>query len=308
MQPLVSIIIPTYNRAHLIGETLDSIIAQTYQNWECIIVDDGSRDNTDEVMAEYVAKDSRFKYHHRPKNRFPGGNAARNYGFEISKGEYIHWFDSDDLMLPEKIEIQLDILESNDSDFVVCEGSDIGSGNNPPEKRWTLQNEGNIMLNHIKGRVIFGTNGPLFKRDFLENKKLFNESIKIRQEWEFFSRLLIGKPKIDFINKTLYHYRTNTNGIRKNTSNVKKSQIIKSEYELLKVIKKEKPFKGNDIYTYKKSIYNRLKKHLPYAIQKGNKKDLILLSKSLVFLFSRKFIVQAIKNKLKSLRGHNIKS
>lgn len=82
--PLVSIIIPTFNRAHLIGETLDSVLAQTYPNWECIVVDDGSTDNTDEVMAEYMARDARFQYHHRPEDRLPGGNAARNYGVEFS--------------------------------------------------------------------------------------------------------------------------------------------------------------------------------------------------------------------------------
>ena len=67
--PLVSIIILTYNRAHLIGETLDSVLAQTYTHWECIVVDDGSTDATDEVLATYVEKDSRFQYHHRPKDR-----------------------------------------------------------------------------------------------------------------------------------------------------------------------------------------------------------------------------------------------
>jgi glycosyltransferase involved in cell wall biosynthesis len=91
--PLVSIIIPTYNRAHLIGETLDSVLAQTYQNWECIVVDDGSSDNTDKVVGKYVQKDSRFKYYHRPDEHLPGGNGARNYGFKMSKGEYVNWFD-----------------------------------------------------------------------------------------------------------------------------------------------------------------------------------------------------------------------
>ena len=71
-EPLVSVIIPTYNRAHLIGETLDSVLAQTYQNWECIIVDDGSSDDTDEVIGEYVKKDNRFKYYHRPDEHLPG--------------------------------------------------------------------------------------------------------------------------------------------------------------------------------------------------------------------------------------------
>ena len=69
--PLVSIIIPTYNRAHLIGETLDSVLAQTYQNWECIIVDDGSSDNTDDVVNDYVKKDPRFKYYYRPDEHLP---------------------------------------------------------------------------------------------------------------------------------------------------------------------------------------------------------------------------------------------
>ena len=106
-EPLVSVIIPTYNRAHLIGETLDSVLAQTYQNWECIIVDDGSTDNSDEVIGEYVNKDSRFKYYHRPEEHLPGGNGARNYGFKMSQGKYIQWFDSDDLMVAEKLELKV---------------------------------------------------------------------------------------------------------------------------------------------------------------------------------------------------------
>ncbi len=76
-QPLVSIIIPTYNRAHLIGETLDSVLAQTYTNWECIVVDDGSTDATDELMAKYCAKDARIRYYHRPDLHLSGGNGAR---------------------------------------------------------------------------------------------------------------------------------------------------------------------------------------------------------------------------------------
>jgi glycosyltransferase involved in cell wall biosynthesis len=103
-KPLVSIIIPTYNRAHLISETLDSVLAQTYKNWECIIVDDGSNDNTDEVVSEYVKKNNRFKFYHRPDEHLPGGNGARNYGFKMSKGEYVNWLD-DDLFTDSKTEL-----------------------------------------------------------------------------------------------------------------------------------------------------------------------------------------------------------
>ncbi|MGC1633104.1 MAG: glycosyltransferase family 2 protein, partial [Gelidibacter sp.] len=84
-QPLVSIIIPTLNREHLIGKTLDSILDQTYLNWECIVVDDGSLDATETLIHRYIHKDSRFQYHKRPDIHLPGGNGARNYGFEMSK-------------------------------------------------------------------------------------------------------------------------------------------------------------------------------------------------------------------------------
>ena len=80
--PLVSIIIPTYNRAHFIGETLESVLAQTYHNWECIVIDDGSTDYTDELMEFYCEKDSRIQYYHRPSHKPKGANACRNYGFE----------------------------------------------------------------------------------------------------------------------------------------------------------------------------------------------------------------------------------
>ncbi|MNE24668.1 UDP-Glc:alpha-D-GlcNAc-diphosphoundecaprenol beta-1,3-glucosyltransferase WfgD [compost metagenome] len=110
--PLVSIIIPTYNRADLIGETLDSVLAQTYTNWECIIVDDGSTDNSEFVISKYVELDSRFKFYNRPVERPKGANACRNHGFEMSEGEYVMFLDSDDFFesfcLSERISIMLD--------------------------------------------------------------------------------------------------------------------------------------------------------------------------------------------------------
>ena len=82
---LISIIIPTYNRAHLINDTLNSIIAQTYTNWECIVVDDASTDNTASILEGYINKDSLFQYNIRPNIKPKGANACRNFGFEISK-------------------------------------------------------------------------------------------------------------------------------------------------------------------------------------------------------------------------------
>ncbi len=86
-------------------------MAQTYQNWECIVVDDGSTDRTKTVVQGYVKKDTRFILVDRPETHQPGGNGARNYGFEISKGDYIQWFDSDDLMQPDFLSEKINSLK-----------------------------------------------------------------------------------------------------------------------------------------------------------------------------------------------------
>lgn len=108
---LVSIIIPTYNRAHLISETLDSIKAQTYTDWECIVVDDGSHDGTEHLLEYYAKNDSRFKYYKSPSSKPKGANACRNFGFEVSSGVFIQWFDSDDFMFEAFLEIKINAFK-----------------------------------------------------------------------------------------------------------------------------------------------------------------------------------------------------
>ena len=109
---LVSIIIPVFNRAKLLPETLDSVLRQTYSEWECILVDDGSNDNTIEVIEQYVKKDNRFKLYIRPDGYLPGGNGARNYGFDVSNGAFVHWFDSDDIMKEKFLSKKIEALDN----------------------------------------------------------------------------------------------------------------------------------------------------------------------------------------------------
>ena len=246
MQPLVSIIIPTYNRAHLIGETLDSVLAQTYTNWECIVVDDGSKDHTAQLMASYCSNDKRFQYHHRPKDRLPGGNAARNYGFENSKGEYIQWFDSDDIMLPEKLALKVQALKKVDVDFVVCDYKEIYCLSPYLTKnKWSIKKPGDALLNHLKSDIAFTTAGPMFKRSFLIDNLLFNETIRIGQEWEFYTRLLVHRPNITYLHTALYHFRNLDDGIRKkyHTKNVQSRSEI--ELSLYRFIAKHNYFKNS---------------------------------------------------------------
>lgn len=109
-KPKVSVIIPTYNRANLVGRAIKSVLSQTYEYFELIIVDDSSTDNTEDIIGQFQEKDKRIKYIKHDKNK--GGSAARNTGIKSSKGEYITFLDSDDEWLCEKLEKQIRLFSS----------------------------------------------------------------------------------------------------------------------------------------------------------------------------------------------------
>src|SRR5690349_2218185 len=110
-QPLVSIIVPCYNYAHYLGQTLENVRTQEYAGWECLIVDDGSTDETDKVAASFVDKDTRFRYIHQHNKGLSG---ARNTGIAHAEGDYIQFLDSDDLIHPSKLLKQVAILEAGE--------------------------------------------------------------------------------------------------------------------------------------------------------------------------------------------------
>ncbi|HII60985.1 glycosyltransferase family 2 protein [Pyrococcus horikoshii] len=108
---LVSVVLPTYNRAKVLPRAIESVLNQTYTNIELIIVDDGSRDNTKEIIREFQSQDERIVYLRNKRNL--GANAARNIGIMHSTGEFIAFMDSDDMWLPWKLERQIKIMYSS---------------------------------------------------------------------------------------------------------------------------------------------------------------------------------------------------
>ena len=122
MHGLVSIIMPSYNTAKYISDSIKSVLAQTYKNWELIIVDDCSTDNTDEIVGEFLA-DERIRYLKNEKNS--GAAVSRNYALREARGKWIAFLDSDDLWLPEKLEKQLAFMVENGykfsyTDYMIC--------------------------------------------------------------------------------------------------------------------------------------------------------------------------------------------
>lgn len=219
-QPLVSIIIPTYNRAHLIGETLDSVLVQTYTNWECIIVDDGSTDNTDAVVGAYVQKDARFKYYHRPDTHLPGGNGARNYGFEVSKGEFVNWFDSDDLMHPEKLEKKVQSFKTHKVDLVVSKSEYFNS--DKETYGYNFISEDINFESFSMGNVTWITNDFMIRRE-IALQTTFNENLRAGQEYNYVCKVLLLTDNVFFINEVLTNrrYHEGSIGVKRRSERLK---------------------------------------------------------------------------------------
>jgi glycosyltransferase involved in cell wall biosynthesis len=121
---VISVITATYNRAETLARALDSLLSQTYPDWECILIDDGSTDETRRVIARYT--DSRIRVFHHPVNR--GFNAARNTGLDNIGGEWFTFVDSDDELAPEALEVVLEIGESNDAGCVITNALNLETG------------------------------------------------------------------------------------------------------------------------------------------------------------------------------------
>jgi glycosyltransferase involved in cell wall biosynthesis len=213
---LVSIIIPTFNRAHIIKETLDTIVLQSYSNWECIIVDDGSSDDTISVVQDYMKTDSRFKFFSRPKHKLKGANSCRNYGFEKANGEFINWFDSDDIMHSDFLKAKVELLEKETNlDFCACISSTFKNSIEQIQsiERPLTLNSKNYIEDYLLNGLYFYTPSPLWRFSFLEDKMYFDESLHRSQESDFHFRMLTHNPKFKYIDRVLFYIRVGADSI-----------------------------------------------------------------------------------------------
>ncbi|WP_430466468.1 glycosyltransferase family 2 protein [Winogradskyella ouciana] len=211
--PLVSIIIPTFNRCQYIGEALDSIIAQTYTNWECIVVDDGSTDNTAAILKEYCNRDSRIQYLVRPDNFPKGSNGSRNYGVTISKGELIAFNDDDDFWLPNKLELQVPIFKQHPEAGLVTGHIEYVNEKGERSGRVIKQkgNHGKVFKDILlKNRMSMIT--PVLRRKVFDKVGFFNTDFKIFEDWEFWRRVAYYYPfySIDKVLACVRKHDTNT--------------------------------------------------------------------------------------------------
>jgi glycosyltransferase involved in cell wall biosynthesis len=226
----ISVIIPVFNGAEYLPQTLESVLNQTFTNWQLIIVDDHSTDNTMGICEKLVESDRRIIYFLRPDNLSKGANSCRNFGFGKSQGEFIQWFDSDDLMDVDFLEKKVNALkEYPEINYVVSKVKSLW-----PDGRTELWEQNlevqNLKLSYLQSRSFFWTGGPMFRKSFFENgEKLFDPTLKRHQEMEFYFRVLLKDSNFKRVDTYAYYRRGIDNQLSATASKKEHSRVLAFE-------------------------------------------------------------------------------
>ncbi len=197
-RPLISVIIPTYNRAGVLSRAVKSVLDQTYDHFELIIVDDASEDDTQNVVKSFA--DERMKYIRHEKNK--GGSAARNTGISASKGKFIGFLDDDDEWMPDKLgkQVQKFRASSEKVGLIYC-GTEIVRGDRVLTT-YSPEEKGDLSYRLLIGTTIGGTDPALVKKECFDEVGLFDEELKSCQDWDMWKRIS-EKYEFDFVPEIL---------------------------------------------------------------------------------------------------------
>ena len=210
--PLVSIITPVYNGSQYLSEAIESALAQTYKNFELLIVNDGSTDNSADIIRPFL-KDSRIIY---IEQKNAGVAAARNTALKQARGKYIGFLDQDDLWLNNKLELQITALEKDGSLALVHSRQDfIDSHGNKKKYDWITEGEGYCFReNFIKNRIAVLT--VLIRKKIIDEIGFFNEQLSGADDYEMWLRVTLKYP-IKYIDQSLAFYRFHDNNVSKDS-------------------------------------------------------------------------------------------
>lgn len=272
--PLVSVIIPTFNREKPIVRAIESIINQTYPNWELLIVDDRSTDNTAKVIARIIEKHPNIFYYCLDKNQ--GACVARNKGLEKAKGEFITFLDSDDEYLPEKIKKQVELFATSNIPnlgVVSCGREDVSNGQTYSIK--IPKYRGNIIKQMLsKKGVGAGTPFLMIKKNVINDQIFFDPNMPAGQDWDFLVRICL-KYNFDFVGEPLVRvHHHDLERVYTNTTALKAFELQSKKYKDLMInfsVFQNFTLKQSDllfVYGYRQEAINLLDDRLKGSIGK----------------------------------------
>ena len=199
-QPLVSILIPVLNREKYLTNTLNTVLSQTYRNWECIVIDDESIDNSQKIVLDFCRKDKRFRYYKRLSTLPSGSASCRNMAIGIAQGSFINFLDSDDILNFDCIEKKVDtFFKESDRDIIITKSiiHDESTGKIIKENRTSTTD--NILEDYITRKVSWYIDNPMIRADFLKSNHIFSSRLKAGQDRDFFIKILLDQPKLKII-------------------------------------------------------------------------------------------------------------
>ncbi|WP_189319456.1 glycosyltransferase family 2 protein [Leeuwenhoekiella nanhaiensis] len=279
--PKVTILLATFNRAHLILETLESIANQTYANFECLITDDNSTDDTEVVVSAFIESDSRFFYFKKPKQYPQGLSATRNYGLDLAenlKGIYILFVDDDDIVGPRNLEVCISVFKDLDLDFIHYKIQPF-TGGFKGFKSVELQPEGICNIDKTRLIEVLDNKIPLASCSVMWNKtalkyERFDEELPYAEELEFYARLIAKGRKGCAISAILYYNRKHLNsntGAFNSGSPVYLKGLLDAYYKTVDnlTILNLDDYKLAKFFVWKAAIYNE-KSLYKYVLKKMN--------------------------------------
>lgn len=192
-----SVIIPTYNYGHFITACLNSVLLQTYDNWECLIMDNASTDDTENKCASFL-NDQRFIYHRLPENNGP--SVARNKALQKATGDYVLFLDADDLIEKDKLKSAFHIISQHQSDLVFTDHAFFKTSPEQPGTQVSMQQwfkpgiiDATAICNELVDGNVFVISSPVTRKALLDKTGYFDASIRYNEDWELWLRLSLQK-------------------------------------------------------------------------------------------------------------------
>ena len=316
----VSIVIPTFNSSKYLKATLDSVLSQTYANWECILVDDGSIDLTETISVNYQEKDNRFQLYKRPVDLPKGPSSARNYGVSKAKGDYLIFLDADDLLATTCLENRVAQFQQNpECDFLVFQMERFLDEPDFSKNEIVVEQDKNRVLeSFIQLHGQWPITGPVYKTNFFKTI-CFHTNLVVFEDLEVAIKAIMQATDFQVFNTIDCYYRNDSNYQTKYNSLEIKTKMVKSFQTLLLSVVElvrqnpEKQFKNQDIKSYfiesyKKIFRFQILENLE-AFKEDNKKIVHLLA-AYGFLDSKTafkfFLVDRVLLPFASIKGSGI--
>lgn len=257
----VSIIVPCYNQAHFLNEAVTSILRQTYANWECIIVNDGSTDDTESVAKKLIESDERIIYHEKVNG---GLSSARNAGLDLSVGSYIQFLDADDYLAKTKLEKSIGEMSKNHEVKIVVSNFKMFQKNilrlqDPYCKITQRELSFQSILNHWGDYFTIPIHCGFFEKTLFQNFR-FPEHLKAKEDWVMWVTIFKGLPQANFIDEYLAYYRKNEQSMTMtqdmsvdylNAISYFKEILSKDEYEIFLISTIKNKVKESNQYKLK---------------------------------------------------------